>query len=128
MTTLAGEFVIALAARLGKARLIDNVVVTVRGTDVDADVGVRVAWSAEEGRAVILGDGLDEAPDGEAYELWLIDADGTPVPMDLLDPAEGGDIGEVVSIDAAPAAWGVTIEPEGGSPAPSGEILFLGTV
>jgi pantoate--beta-alanine ligase len=43
MTTLTGEFVIALAARLGKARLIDNVVVTVRGRDVDADVGVRVA-------------------------------------------------------------------------------------
>jgi pantoate--beta-alanine ligase len=43
MTTLAGEFVIALAARVGRARLIDNVVVSVRGSEVDADLGTRVA-------------------------------------------------------------------------------------
>jgi pantoate--beta-alanine ligase len=43
MATLTGEFVIALAARVGEARLIDNVVVTVRGPDVGADLGVRVA-------------------------------------------------------------------------------------
>jgi pantoate--beta-alanine ligase len=43
MPSLTGEFVVALAARVGKARLIDNVVVSVRGADVDADVGVRVA-------------------------------------------------------------------------------------
>ena len=95
---------------------------------VEADGGVRVAWSAQEGRAVVLADGLTEAPDGEAYELWLIGGDGTPVPMALLDGADEGDIRDVVSIDAAPVAWGVTIEPEGGSPAPSGEILFLASV
>ena len=43
MATLTGEFVIALAARIGRARLIDNVVLTVRGPEVDADVGVRIA-------------------------------------------------------------------------------------
>jgi pantoate--beta-alanine ligase len=43
VTTLTGEVVIALAARVGRARLIDNVVLNVRGADVDADVGVRIA-------------------------------------------------------------------------------------
>jgi pantoate--beta-alanine ligase len=43
MATLTGEFVVALAARVGRARLIDNVVVTVRGSAVDADLGVRIA-------------------------------------------------------------------------------------
>ena len=38
---LRGSFVIALAARLGRARLIDNVVVTVDGDRVTVDAGVR---------------------------------------------------------------------------------------
>jgi anti-sigma-K factor RskA len=95
---------------------------------VGADGALRVAWSPSEGRAVVIGQGLDVAPDGEAYELWLIGTDGAPVPMDLLDPASGGDIGEVVDIDAAPATWAVTIEPDGGSAAPTGEILFAAQV
>jgi pantoate--beta-alanine ligase len=39
--TLDGEVVLALAAKVGRARLIDNVVLTVRGDEVDADLGVR---------------------------------------------------------------------------------------
>ncbi len=39
---LAGAFVVAVAARLGRARLIDNIVVDIDGTDVRVDVGVRV--------------------------------------------------------------------------------------
>ncbi len=42
ISELAGELVIALAARVGRARLIDNVVVVVSGADVVADLGVRV--------------------------------------------------------------------------------------
>ncbi|MEP6625706.1 MAG: pantoate--beta-alanine ligase [Acidimicrobiia bacterium] len=41
LVTLGGEFVIALAASAGRARLIDNVVVAVRGAEVTVDVGVR---------------------------------------------------------------------------------------
>jgi pantoate--beta-alanine ligase len=40
---LDGSFVIALAARVGRARLIDNVVVDVGPTGVDVDLGERVA-------------------------------------------------------------------------------------
>jgi anti-sigma-K factor RskA len=87
---------------------------------------VRVAWSPSRGTAVVLASGLAEAPVGEAYELWLIGADGEPVPMELLDPAEDGDVTAVLDLAAdAPAAWGVTLEPDAGSPAPTGDILFL---
>ena len=40
---LGGSFVIALAARVGRARLIDNVVVTIDGQRVAVDAGVRAA-------------------------------------------------------------------------------------
>ena len=87
---------------------------------------VKVAWSADGERAVLIADGLSAAPDGTAYELWLI-AGGVPTPMRVLQPADDGTLRAVVDIDEAPEAWGVTIEPAEGSPAPTGEILFLGT-
>jgi pantoate--beta-alanine ligase len=43
LATLDDSFVVALAARLGRARLIDNVVVTVGPDGVDVDPGVRSA-------------------------------------------------------------------------------------
>lgn len=106
----------------------DGRVVTLATTpDGDASGVVKVAWSAEGGTAVLVADGLAAAPDGSAYELWLL-RDGVPQPMTVLDPAADGELRAVIDIDAAPDAWGVTIEPAEGSPAPTGEILFLGTV
>ena len=49
----------------------------------DGDGDVRVAWSGAAERAVLLADDLPEAPEGMAYELWLIDESG-PVPMSVL--------------------------------------------
>ncbi len=89
---------------------------------------VRVVWNAE--RAAIVASGLPEAPDGQAYELWLIDADGQPVPMGLLDPARDGELGVVVELAApvTPAAWGLTVEDEGGASVPSEPILYAASV
>jgi pantoate--beta-alanine ligase len=38
--TLDGEVVLAVAAKVGRARLIDNVVIRIVGDEVDADLGV----------------------------------------------------------------------------------------
>lgn len=91
---------------------------------VGARGSIRVAWSPDTGRAVALGDELPPAPAGEAYELWLIDDRG-PQPMRLLDPAADGGFRGSFDIAAEPAAWGVTVEPDTGSDAPTGDILFL---
>lgn len=84
---------------------------------------VMVAWSAEQQGAVVMADDLAPAPTGMAYELWLIGADG-PVPMRLLDPATDGSVHRLVPLEGRPAAWGVTLEPAGGSPSPTGEIIY----
>jgi anti-sigma-K factor RskA len=114
----------ALASVLARP---DSQVVTLGRTEAaggGADGGtVKVAWSDERDSAVLLADGLSPAPSGRAYELWLI-GDAGPVPMHVLDPASGGRLRAVVDIDAAPHAWGVTIEPAAGSPQPTGPILF----
>lgn len=86
---------------------------------------VKVAWSEATAQAVLLGDGLAQAPDGQAYELWMIGADG-PVPMRVLDPASDGRIRTTLSVDGSPQAWGITLEPRAGSAAPTSDILYLG--
>jgi anti-sigma-K factor RskA len=93
----------------------------------DGDATVKVAWSAQEGMAVFMADGLAAAPDGMAYELWFID-DAGPKPMGMLEGEGGGQLHAVMDIDGDPSAWGVTVEPSSGSPAPTGDILFIGTV
>jgi anti-sigma-K factor RskA len=95
--------------------------------DGDGDGHVRVAWSGGAALAVLLADDLPEAPDGMAYELWLIDDSG-PIPMNVLDGAAGGEIRDAIVIDGVngrqPTAWGITLEPADGSPSPTGDILY----
>lgn len=86
---------------------------------------LQVLWTDD--RAAFYGDGLPELPEGSAYELWLIDGAGA-TPMGVLDRAAGGTVEHVVDIDAAPAAWGVTAEPESGSDVPTMPILYVAEV
>lgn len=86
---------------------------------------VQVLWAGD--RAAIYGDGLEPAPDGSVYELWLID-DAGATPMGLLDDADDGRVEDVVTIDGRPSAWGITLEPAGGSATPTMPILYVGEV
>jgi anti-sigma factor RsiW len=86
---------------------------------------LQVLWTGD--RAALYGDGLAEAPAGRAYELWLID-DAGATPMNVLDPAGDGTVEHVVEIDGEPAAWGITLEPESGSDAPTMPILYVAEV
>ncbi len=49
LAMLDGDILVALAARVGETRLIDNVVLSVRGTEVHADLGSRVAQQGSKG-------------------------------------------------------------------------------
>jgi anti-sigma-K factor RskA len=93
----------------------------------DADGTFKVAWSSSEARLVVLGDGLDQAPPGRAYELWLIDGSGAHA-THVLDSAADGDVRAAIDLSGEPTAWGITIEPEQGSPAPTGDVIFLAEV
>lgn len=90
----------------------------------DPGARVQVAWSATQNRVVLLADGVPDPGDGRTYELWRIDAAG-PDPAGLFDPDGSGEAGLVAPLDGGdPAAWGVTVEPDGGSPAPTPPILY----
>lgn len=83
---------------------------------------ISVTWAG--GRAAVVAAGLPDPGDGKAYELWLIDGAGAHA-LSLLDPADDGSIERVVDAKGSPAAWGVTIESDEGSPTPTEPILFV---
>ena len=75
-----------------------------------------------DGDAVMVVRNLAPAPEGQTYEAWVIDSGG-PVKAGLF---EGG--GQEIVLLEEPVAEGamvaVTLEPEGGSEQPTGDILF----
>jgi anti-sigma-K factor RskA len=77
-------------------------------------------WSEELGKSVVVADGLPDLSNDETYELWYINAEGTPTAAGLFD-MEGSDSvwrvleGEMRDGDTV----GVTVEPKGGSEQPT---------
>jgi anti-sigma-K factor RskA len=100
----------------------DAVVTALDGTDGS----FRIVWSAELGRAAVFGNDLPDPGADSVYELWAIEGD-VPVPSGLFVPVDGT-VREVTEVDGSPAAWGVTIEPDGGSDAPTTEIIHFAEV
>ncbi|HMQ54474.1 MAG TPA: anti-sigma factor [Anaerolineae bacterium] len=82
-------------------------------------------------QAVLVLRGLEPLPAEQTYQLWLIPADNAPQPAGLLEVETDGLAWLPLKIPATArdfAAVGVSVEPAGGSPAPSGPIVLLGTV
>jgi anti-sigma-K factor RskA len=81
-----------------------------------------------DGRAVLVAENLPATPEGEVYETWLMHGD-VPEPAGLFEPGDGGDAAAPIegSIDKADAV-AVTVEPSGGSPAPTSDILLTTTL
>jgi len=80
------------------------------------------------GRAILVAENLPPTPEDEVYETWLMHG-GVPEPAGLFEPREGGDAAAPIegSIDEAEAV-AVTVEPSGGSPAPTSDIVLTTTL
>jgi anti-sigma-K factor RskA len=103
------------------ARMID---LQVQG---DHQGSFKVAWSASMGQAVLMGEDLPAAPDGKAYELWLVTPDQT-MAMYVLDPATKGFVHRSFDAPAEPTAWAITMEPKAGVAVATGDIMYLAQV
>ena len=106
----------------------DARVTQLAGKGEGARARATLAYERTTGRAVIVTAGLPPAPAGKTYQLWLI-ADNKKMP--------GGTFktdleGRARMSDRLPAGEGsptfaVTLEREGGVPAPEGEIYLIGS-
>lgn len=88
----------------------------------DGDAEFSVVWSASTGEFAVCGIDVPEITDDQTYEFWFI-GDSDPVNVGLFDE-EGGDVEFVGELPGDPAVWAITIEPAGGSPAPTSDILY----
>lgn len=83
-----------------------------------------VVWSAERGQSVILFDGLSAAPEGSTYQAWYIGADG-PQSAGTFDASGDATAFLLDGALTAGAAVGVTVEPDGGSDAPTTDPILV---
>jgi len=81
----------------------------------------------EEGRGVLVAQNLEEPPEGKVYEAWVL-RDGVPEPAGIFVPSDGS---AAVAIEASlegADAVAVTVEPEGGSPMPTSDVLLTAEI
>jgi anti-sigma factor RsiW len=76
---------------------------------------------AESGEAVLVVPRLPDAPEGKTYEAWVVE-DEQPLPAGLFEGDEPLVLLDRTVPDGAQVA--VTLEPEGGSELPTGDILL----
>lgn len=80
-------------------------------------------------KAVFYAFDLPPLPAGKTYQLWWIDAGAAPVPAGTFAPDPSGRATVRVE-NVRPAGqqpvWAVTVEPAGGVPQPTGEMVLKG--
>ncbi len=91
----------------------------------------RVLVDAASGETAVVLAGFGPAPAGKVYELWAIRGDRPPEPAGLFPG--GAEPSVAARADTVPrpgevTAFAVSIEPEGGSTAPTGPIVLAGAV
>ena len=107
----------------------DNPVITVslRGTEVQPEAQGQLIANPDSQSAVLAIAGLPPLEPGKTYQVWLIDGGG-PVSVGLLTVDEKGQgVLVVTSPDTIGSfqSLGISVEPEGGSTEPTGDIVVL---
>lgn len=87
-------------------------------------------YSPQRNALVFMASNLNPLPARKAYELWLIPAQGAPIPAGMFKPDARG--GAMVVNPPLPGgveakAFAITVEPEQGSSTPTMPIVMMGT-
>lgn len=105
----------------------DTRLATLTGTEMAPRAHARLAYN-KSGAAMMVADELPPAPAGKDYQIWFI-AEGKPVPGGVFKPDAQGHVEMHDQVPAAArgaTAFAITLEPQGGTPAPTGEKYLLG--
>ena len=109
----------------------DVSVIALGGQTVSPSSYAKAYWNKEEQKVIIDAQGLPEPPEGFTYQVWSLKLDPlTPTSLGLLDDFASQD-NKLFTLENAneSEAFGITLEPEGGSETPTLEQLYtLGAV
>jgi anti-sigma-K factor RskA len=108
-----------------------NTIVPLAGQEVSPTSFAKVYWNQETHTVYVDGAGLPEPPEGYVYQVWALKLNPlTPLSIGLLDDFTG-DNKRIFAVDnvVEAEAFGITLEPAGGSATPTLEQLYtLGKV
>jgi len=115
---------------LAKLSAADVQAAAIQGTELQPAARGRLFADPDGHAAVLVVTGLRPLAPGEVYQFWLIKGD-VPVSAGLLTLDAQGQA--VLAFEPSQAissfdAMGVSIEPEGGSPLPTGDIVMAGSL
>ncbi len=97
------------------------------GTEAAPGSMATLIFTPGTGRATLVVRGLAELASGFEYQVWRIQGD-TPTSAGLFKPSSDPDRTVTVLADFGPTdTVAVSIEPTGGSPSPTGDIVLLGS-
>ncbi len=102
-------------------------IVSLPGTE--AAPSARATFYQRGSEGLLVWNGLEPASNEQSYQVWLIPSEGNPVPAGLLDASTDATHAASIPVPTGAenyAAVGVSLEPRGGSPQPTGPILLLG--
>jgi anti-sigma-K factor RskA len=115
-------------ARLPEATPPGLITFNISGTDIQPEAHAQLLTDPDSHSAVLVVSGLKPLPKGQIYQVWLIEG-GQPKSAGLLNVNDHGQGVSVLAPEEAIAAFdalGVSLEPESGSPQPTGDIVLLG--
>lgn len=105
----------------------DVITVSLKGTDIQPRAQGELIADPGSQSAVLVITGLPALEAGRTYQVWLING-GTPVSAGLLTIDEHGRGMVIVTSEESIGSFnalGISIEPEGGSQQPTGDIVVL---
>ncbi|MDX2390784.1 anti-sigma factor [Streptomyces sp. DK15] len=94
------------------------------GRIADGGTGT-VVVSRDRDRAVFVPSGMTAPPPGRVYQLWFADPGKGMRPAGLMDPARPDAPALLAGAVGGATGIGVTVEPAGGSPAPTSDPLVV---
>lgn len=97
-----------------------------KGVDLGAGATASLAYD-QNGHAMLMASKLPDPPQGKAYQLWFIVGNNPPMPGKTFSPDNTGKgtLKEQMPREALGAAiFAITMEPEGGSSAPTSPIYL----
>ncbi len=89
----------------------------------------RVFYNSQQGALIYVGS-LPQLAADKSYELWVIPQTGNPIPAGVFAPQPNGDATVVlpkIPAGVSAKAFAVTIEPVGGTAAPTGPMAQVGS-
>jgi anti-sigma-K factor RskA len=113
--------------QLSKPPASETVTISLKGTDVRPQAQGQLIADPTKNSAVLVIDGLGQLEPGKTYQVWLIDASG-PKNAGLLSVDSKGQAVLIVTSEETIGSFqslGISVEPDGGSQQPTGEIVVL---